>query len=240
VVAQCATHFQGVSEYESTNLHLTEFSMDLIKRKYLPKFLNSFNQYLTVTASVSSRILNIYLIIYLFTNNIMDWFQSSIHFLDIVANSYGQTGSGKTYTMEGTSDNRGLRGVIPRTVEQIFSSTENLRVKMGWNFSIECSFIEIYNEELRDLLNPNPSARGDDRLQIKHVNGRTSIPGCTVVQVTDANQVFLLLQRAANARAVAETKMNDRFTLTNLIVDFFCFRIFSRMLCIIGVCVDHN
>jgi hypothetical protein len=110
--------------------------------------------------------------------------------------------------MEGDPQNP---GVIPRSIQQIFASTEALEHKYDWRFALYCSFIEIYNEELRDLLNPTPSTRGDDRLQIHHAIGRTTVPGLNVVEVTRPEQVFVLLERASNARAIAETKMNDRW-----------------------------
>ena len=63
---------------------------------------------------------------------------------------YGQTSSGKTFTMEGKLDDLNLKGLIPRSMEYIFeyinNSTSNLE------FSIKCSYMEIYNERLNDLL----------------------------------------------------------------------------------------
>jgi hypothetical protein len=61
---------------------------------------------------------------------------------------YGQTGTGKTHTMEGSGTDAG-KGITPRTFEQIFSSiewSENLQ------FLVRASFLEVYNEEIRDLL----------------------------------------------------------------------------------------
>lgn len=140
-------------------------------------------------------------------DEIAEFVQSVLDGYRVCIFAYGQTGSGKTYTMEGDPANP---GIIPRSIEQIFSCTESLRTKFGWSFTMYSSFIEIYNEELRDLLNPNPSPKGDDRLHINHINGQTAVAGATIVEVARPEQVFTLLQRAGNARAVAETKMNDR------------------------------
>eukprot|EP00300_Choanocystis_sp_HF-7_P026359 c2941_g1_i1.p1 GENE.c2941_g1_i1~~c2941_g1_i1.p1 ORF type:complete len:443 (-),score=66.43 c2941_g1_i1:402-1535(-) len=123
--------------------------------------------------------------------------------------AYGQTGSGKTYTMEGERE-ASKQGVIPRAVQQIFDTTNELREKMGWQFEIDAQFIEIYNDELRDLLRDDPTVSGDSRLQAKHIDGHTSVPGVTVMRVTGSSQVLELLRRANNARVVAETKVHER------------------------------
>lgn len=82
--------------------------------------------------------------------------------------AYGQTGTGKTFTMEGerspneeyTWEEDPLAGIIPRTLHQIFEKlTEN-----GTEFSVKVSLLEIYNEELFDLLNPAPDV--GERLQM--------------------------------------------------------------------------
>lgn len=61
---------------------------------------------------------------------------------------YGQTGSGKTFTMHG---NKKTPGIVPLTIESIFSSIQRSSSKA---FLIRCSYIEIYNESINDLLNP--------------------------------------------------------------------------------------
>lgn len=65
--------------------------------------------------------------------------------------AYGQTGTGKTFTMEGTTDNR---GVNYRTLEELFHVAE-LR-KAQFNYEICVSVLEVYNEQIRDLLAPAP------------------------------------------------------------------------------------
>lgn len=66
--------------------------------------------------------------------------------------AYGQTGSGKTYTMMGNSKNSEEKGIIPRCFESIL---EKAKADSSKDFLIMCSFIELYNEEIRDLLHPN-------------------------------------------------------------------------------------
>ncbi|XP_071509705.1 kinesin-like protein KIF15 [Diadema antillarum] len=75
--------------------------------------------------------------------------------------AYGQTGSGKTFTMLGPSEDgdnfhHELRGVIPRSFEYLFSLVNREREKHGdrFEFLCRCSFLEIYNEQIFDLLDP--------------------------------------------------------------------------------------
>ncbi len=66
--------------------------------------------------------------------------------------AYGQTGTGKTYTMEGftfsSTDNN--RGIIPRSIDEIFNYIEN-RSSYGINFMVRASYLQIYNESISDL-----------------------------------------------------------------------------------------
>ena len=69
--------------------------------------------------------------------------------------AYGQTGCGKTHTMMGTNTEEG-KGIIPRTFSQIMTLTKSDNSK---THLIRCSFIEIYNEEIHDLLGKDIKAR---------------------------------------------------------------------------------
>eukprot|EP01084_Bolivina_argentea_P108086 193172_1 len=81
-----------------------------------------------------------------YIQSVMDGYNVSIF-------AYGQTGSGKTYTMEGPSLNKNdmRRGMIPRSVEQIFQRCNKLKDK-GWKYKCNATYLEIYNEKIRDLL----------------------------------------------------------------------------------------
>jgi hypothetical protein len=63
--------------------------------------------------------------------------------------AYGQTGTGKTHTMEGDLSNEAEHGIIPRSAKAIF---ETLKSPDYQAYSVTCSYLEIYNEELCDLL----------------------------------------------------------------------------------------
>jgi len=68
--------------------------------------------------------------------------------------AYGQTGTGKTFTMEGTPQNR---GVNYRTVEQLFEVARERRETISYNISV--SVLEVYNEQIRDLLATSPGSK---------------------------------------------------------------------------------
>jgi len=100
------------------------------------------------------------------------------------------------------------RGMIPRTVEQIFTSAKSLEQK-GWFYEMEACFLEIYNETIRDLLSKDK--KGDDKHEIKHeANGNISVTGINTIKVTDPSSVYELLAVAASNRAVGRTNCNER------------------------------
>lgn len=133
--------------------------------------------------------------------------QSALDGYRVCIFAYGQTGSGKTFTMEGDSMDHDKAGMIPRAVQQIFETTCLLKEK-GWTFSMEASYLEIYNETLRDLL--ATKSEQELKYEIKHVEGRTFVTDQVVIPVTEPNQVMSLLRMAASNRAVAETQCNER------------------------------
>lgn len=63
---------------------------------------------------------------------------------------YGQTSSGKTFTMEGVPHDSKLKGIIPRMMEYIFTAISSFPSEL--EFSVKCSFLEIYLEKIQDLL----------------------------------------------------------------------------------------
>ncbi|CAI4212920.1 unnamed protein product [Parascedosporium putredinis] len=74
--------------------------------------------------------------------------QSALDGYNVCIFCYGQTGSGKTFTMSSTD------GMIPRATHMIYETIKQLEEK-SWTYTMEGSFIEVYNEELHDLLTPN-------------------------------------------------------------------------------------
>ncbi|KND87433.1 Kinesin-like protein klpA [Tolypocladium ophioglossoides CBS 100239] len=133
--------------------------------------------------------------------------QSALDGYNVCIFCYGQTGSGKTYTM--SSDD----GMIPRATHMIYDTITKLRER-SWEYTMEGSFVEVYNEELNDLLTPNersPDGR-PKRLEIRHDESRkqTAILHCKSVQLNSASSVERMLQEAQSNRSVAATKANER------------------------------
>lgn len=92
---------------------------------------------------------------YLFDSCARNLVLGCFHGFNATLIAYGQTGSGKTHTM-GTGSTLGIKedqiGIVPRVFNFIFSETEK-RQSLG-NFTVKCSFLELYNEEFHDLLDP--------------------------------------------------------------------------------------
>lgn len=70
--------------------------------------------------------------------------------------AYGQTGTGKTHTMEGYAGDPESQGIIPNSFEHIFNAIE---ASVNKQYLVRASFLEIYNEEIRDLLSKDPKAK---------------------------------------------------------------------------------
>ncbi|XP_071888437.1 carboxy-terminal kinesin 2 [Anas platyrhynchos] len=135
--------------------------------------------------------------------------QSSLDGYPVCIFAYGQTGSGKTYTMEGPGGaDPASWGVIPCAVPHLFGGARQLEHK-GWQYSFSASFLEIYNEALRDLLGGD---RGGE-LEIRHISSASKelhVPNLRCVPVASEDKVLGLLQTAASKRSVARTALNDR------------------------------
>lgn len=118
--------------------------------------------------------------------------------------AYGQTGAGKSYTMMGTSiDEVEGRGVIPRIVEQIFASI--LSSPLNIEYTVRVSYMEIYMERIRDLLAPQ-----NDNLPVHEEKSRgVYVKGLLEIYVSSVQEVYEVMRRGGNARAVAATNMNQ-------------------------------
>ena len=119
--------------------------------------------------------------------------------------AYGQTGTGKTHTMEGNADDPDLMGIIPRSVNSIFegvsSSDETLE------FTIKVSYVEIYMEKIRDLLD-DTHVKSNLTVREDKVNG-IYIAGVTEEYVTAQDELLSLMHHGASNRATAATGMNE-------------------------------
>jgi kinesin family protein C1 len=80
-------------------------------------------------------------------DEVSEFVQSALDGYNVCLFSYGQTGSGKTHTMQGSGEGP-MRGIIPRAIQQVGMYKLQLEEK-GWEYTMEVSFIEIYNETIR-------------------------------------------------------------------------------------------
>ena len=133
--------------------------------------------------------------------------QSAIDGYNVCVFAYGQTGSGKTFTMEGDETGEYI-GIIPKTIHKIFNETRSL-VEKGWKYTMDASFLEIYNEEIRDLLATEKGLKYD----IKKVDTKSNeiyVTNLKIEDVTSGENINGLLKRAKKNRAVAATNCNER------------------------------
>ncbi|KAJ7981977.1 Kinesin-like protein [Quillaja saponaria] len=127
--------------------------------------------------------------------------------------AYGQTGSGKTFTMEGTEE---ARGVNFRTLEKMFYII-NERQKL-YRFDVSVSVLEVYNEQIRDLLIGTQPGVASRRLEIRQVGeGTHHVPGLVEAHVNDMAEVWEVLQTGSNARAVGSTNANEHSSRSHCI-----------------------
>ena len=131
--------------------------------------------------------------------------QSALDGYKVCLFSYGQTGSGKTHTMLGDQHNEETRGIIPRAVAKVVEASQ-ANAKKGWKYRMCASYVEIYNEQVRDLL--KAGSGHSDKHSIVHVDGVTEVSGVNREPVESVDAAAGLVRRAAAARAVEATQMN--------------------------------
>lgn len=132
--------------------------------------------------------------------------------------AYGQTGTGKTYTMEGggkkakNGEFPSDAGVIPRSVREIFDILEAQNAE----YSMKVTFLELYNEEISDLLAPEEMSRFVDDKSKKPIalmedgKGGVFVRGLEEEIVTTASEIYKILEKGSAKRKTAETLLNKQ------------------------------
>ncbi|XP_031235057.1 kinesin-like protein KIF17 isoform X3 [Mastomys coucha] len=116
--------------------------------------------------------------------------------------AYGQTGSGKSFTMQGLPDPPCQRGIIPRAFEHVF---ESVQCAENTKFLVRASYLEIYNEDVRDLL----GADTKQRLELKeHPEKGVYVKGLSMHTVHNVTQCERVMETGWKNRAVGYTLMN--------------------------------
>ena len=117
--------------------------------------------------------------------------------------AYGQTSSGKTHTMQGPSiEDIELQGIIPRMVRTVFTRIENASEDIM--FSVHVSMVEIYNEKIKDLIDPSK-----DNLRIHEKQGKgVYLNDVSEIYIESENQIYDLMRLGNSNRAISATNMN--------------------------------
>uniref|UniRef100_A0AAZ3NUE1 plus-end-directed kinesin ATPase n=1 Tax=Oncorhynchus tshawytscha TaxID=74940 RepID=A0AAZ3NUE1_ONCTS len=120
--------------------------------------------------------------------------------------AYGQTGSGKSYTMMGKPDLKNQEGIIPLMCEDLFTKFKDCNNDNTKSYSVEVSYMEIYCERVRDLL--NPKNKGNLRVREHPLMG-PYVEDLSKLAVTSYNDIQDLMDSGNKARTVAATNMNE-------------------------------
>lgn len=148
--------------------------------------------------------------------------------------AYGQTGTGKTYTMCGDltheKHGRSVRlseeaGIVPRVLYELFAALD----ARDADYSVRCSFMELYNEEIKDLLGPETDSaklRIFDSTQKRPSGPSSGIVVQNLIEqvVTSAKQALDLLEMGHKRRTTASTRMNDVSSRSHSIFTIYLYK----------------
>lgn len=130
--------------------------------------------------------------------------------------AYGQTGSGKTYTMNGPqSTNKEEWGVNYRALNDLFNISRSRSSTFLYDISIQ--MVEIYNEQVRDLLNNNVSQKRLGIMNSSQPNG-LAVPDASILPVKSTSDVIETMQFGHSNRAMSSTALNERSSRSHSVV----------------------
>lgn len=145
-----------------------------------------------------------------------DIVQSAVDGYNVTIFAYGQTGAGKTFTMYGVQSPPELKGTTPRTIEEIYRITE--RDKGRFNYTVEGSMLELYQNNIVDLLSKGGPA-SSKKLNIRtDKQGAVQIEHLTKEMCSSAQDMLNLLERGNEQRTVAATAMNSESSRSHLLL----------------------
>jgi len=137
--------------------------------------------------------------------------------------AYGQTGTGKTYTMEGDRvDDSNLHwqsstsaGMIPRCFSQLF---EELKLLENQRYTVRVNFLELYNEELFDLLTSDSNGTSKIKLYEDVTRkGSVIIHGLEEITVHDKTEIYKILEKGSERRQIAATLLNANSSRSHIV-----------------------
>ncbi|EEY57642.1 kinesin heavy chain, putative [Phytophthora infestans T30-4] len=116
---------------------------------------------------------------------------------------YGQTGSGKTFSMDGVPGDKDYEGIIPRVMADIFDGIQSMQADL--EFIVRVSYIEIYMEKIRDLLQPTST-----NLNVRESRERgVWVAGATEVCCASAEEMQSVMRLGGANRVISPTRMNS-------------------------------
>ncbi|XP_063260535.1 kinesin-like protein KIF3B [Prinia subflava] len=125
--------------------------------------------------------------------------------------AYGQTGTGKTYTMEGVRGDPEKRGVIPNSFDHIFT---HISRSQNQQYLIRASYLEIYQEEIRDLLSKDQSKR----LELKErPDTGVFVKDLTTIVTKSVKEIEHIMNLGNQNRSVGATNMNEHSSRSHAI-----------------------
>ncbi|KAL1464855.1 hypothetical protein WDU94_004465 [Cyamophila willieti] len=125
--------------------------------------------------------------------------------------AYGQTGTGKTYTMEGSKELAESKGVIPNSFDQIFSHISRTENKQ---YLIRSSYLEIYQEEIRDLLDKDQSKRYELR---ENPDSGVYVKNLQSYICKNVKEIEQVMQNGNHNRTIGATNMNEHSSRSHAI-----------------------
>ncbi|TVU47517.1 hypothetical protein EJB05_07121 [Eragrostis curvula] len=142
--------------------------------------------------------------------------------------AFGQTGTGKTYTMEGEMRQKvgelsDTAGVIPRVVRHIFDVLETRKA----DYSMKVSFLELYNEDISDLLASEDQSRFSEDRQKRPISlmedgkGGAIIRGLEEIVVYSPSDIYSLLECGSARRRTADTALNKQSSRSHAVFSIY-------------------
>lgn len=131
--------------------------------------------------------------------------------------AYGQTGAGKSYTMMGRQEEEGQEGIIPLICKDLFHRIRST-TSDELQYSVEVSYMEIYCERVRDLL--NPKNKGNLRVREHPLLG-PYVEDLSKLAVTTYQNIHDLIDEGNKARTVAATNMNETSSRSHAVFTIF-------------------
>jgi len=144
------------------------------------------------------------------TSSVLDGYNGTIM-------AYGQTGAGKTFTISGGTANYKERGITPRCISHIF---REIAARPEHAFVVRCSYLEIYNERMYDLLataEGAPVGAGTQDLAVSELNGSVHVKGLTHLIASSEEEALSYLFEGETNRAIASHQLNRNSTRSHCI-----------------------